>query len=80
MLKMPRARYDELYGDILAGLDPQEIHESLGDNAVLLCWEKPGVWCHRRLAAEWFEGALSIVVPEFGFSQKEIPSWQRERT
>ena len=35
--------------------------------AILLCWEPPGAFCHRRLVAEWLERSLGIVVPELGF-------------
>lgn len=31
---------------------------------VLLCYEKPKQFCHRRLVADWFEKELSIKVPE----------------
>jgi hypothetical protein len=68
------ARYRELYfEEILGALDPKEtlakLHElSAGAEPVLLCWEQPPLtadnWCHRRMAAEWFEKALGIEVPE----------------
>lgn len=51
---------------VLKDLDPGEIAEVLGDNAVMLCWEGPGKNCHRRLVAEWLEKALKIKVPELG--------------
>ncbi len=31
---------------------------------VLLCFEKSGEFCHRRLVAKWLEQRLGIVVPE----------------
>jgi len=49
---------------ILDFLDPQKVFEELGSDAILLCWEKPGKFCHRRLVAEWLEEALEIEVPE----------------
>jgi len=38
----------------------------LGEDAILLCWENSGVFCHRRLVAEWFEEELGVSVPEVG--------------
>lgn len=67
MLKMLREDYDREFEAILADLNPEEIFTALGENAVLLCWEPPNVWCHRRRVAEWLEEALGIVVPEWGF-------------
>ena len=42
----------------------QELNDPLGD-VFLLCYEKPGEFCHRRLVAQWFELNLGIVVPEY---------------
>ncbi|MCP5450956.1 MAG: hypothetical protein H6972_10525 [Gammaproteobacteria bacterium] len=73
MLKLDRAEYDPLYQAILAVLDPRQVWDSLhrlaGDaEPVLLCWERPPFtvtnWCHRRMAADWFEQALDVEVPE----------------
>lgn len=75
MLKMGRTEYDALYEAILSNLDPHEIARELGPNAVLLCWEKPGEWCHRRRAAEWLEQALKIEIPEVGFARSDCPAY-----
>ena len=72
MLKLPRADYDEQFEAILAKLDPEEVYRELGENAVLLCWEKPGDWCHRRRVAEWFEEALGVEIPEYGFDRGSV--------
>lgn len=50
--------------DVLDRLDPAKVVADLGDDAILLCWEKPGEDCHRRLVAEWLEKFLGIIVPE----------------
>jgi hypothetical protein len=71
-LPWPRERFDPFYDSILAGLDPAQLYADLGPNAVLLCWESPNVWCHRRRVAEWLETSLGIVVPEFGFDRAEV--------
>ena len=54
------------YAEVLSKLDPREVYADLGGDAVLLCWERPGAFCHRRLVAEWFEEKLGILVPELG--------------
>jgi hypothetical protein len=56
----------QYYKEILDKLDPKEIYEKLGENAILLCYEKPGQFCHRRLVAEWLEKALGITIKEIG--------------
>jgi len=54
----------QYYKEVLDKLDPQEVYGELGENAIMLCWEKPGQFCHRRVVAEWLEKALGIVVKE----------------
>lgn len=56
-----RASY---YDKVLRQLDPQAIWQELGEDAVLLCWEKPGDFCHRRLVAEWLEKRLGVTIKE----------------
>lgn len=56
--------YREAYHTlILSKLDPQQVFDKL-NGKVLLCWEKAGVFCHRRIVAEWLSTALNIDVPE----------------
>ena len=76
MLKMQKPEYDAGFAEILAKLDPAEIYQTLGENAVLLCWEKPGDACHRRLVAEWLEAALGIEIPEYGFDRIACPAYE----
>lgn len=73
MLDMPLARYEPLYREILAGLDPRamwdRMHELAGGaEPVLMCFERPPFtvenFCHRRLVAAWFEQELGQVVDE----------------
>jgi len=71
MLSMTRADYDARFEEILTKLHPQSLFEQLGENTVLLCFETPNTWCHRRRVAEWFEQNLGIVVPEVGFERSE---------
>lgn len=57
--------YTEMFTThILSRLNPEQVAQELGDGSIMLCWEKPGEFCHRRLVAEWMENALGIVVPE----------------
>jgi hypothetical protein len=70
-----RSAFDRDYDLILESLDPEEVLRDLGDDAVLLCWEAPGVRSHRRRVAEWLEESLGIVVPELGFSRNQSPAY-----
>ena len=56
--------YTEQYTEhVLSRLDPVKVYEEL-DGSILLCWEKAGKFCHRRLVAEWLERATGKRVPE----------------
>ncbi|HAB1595065.1 TPA_asm: hypothetical protein GBW74_22920, partial [Salmonella enterica subsp. enterica serovar Mbandaka] len=61
----------ELYErDILAKLNPEqtwnELHLLMGNvEPVLMCWEKPGEFCHQQLVARWFRRELGISVEEY---------------
>jgi len=76
MLKMSKEDYDREFNFILARLDPQEVYNDLvklgGEDAILLCWEKPNAPCHRRRVAEWLEENLGIVVTEYGMERSEV--------
>jgi len=54
----------QYYKEVLDKLDPKEAFEELGEDATLLCWEKPGNFCHRRIVAEWLEKALGVTIEE----------------
>ncbi len=56
----------QYYEEVLNKLDPKEVYKELGEEAVLLCWEPPGKFCHRRLVAEWLQKALGIIIEEIG--------------
>lgn len=87
MLRMSdQAAYRVKYEAILAQLDPQKVWEDLHrlagkDEAgnqiepIILCFEKPPFteknWCHRRMAAEWFEKHLGVQVPERGYEVEQ---------
>jgi uncharacterized protein (DUF488 family) len=50
--------------EVLETLDAKQVYEELGENAVLLCWEKTGKFCHRHLISNWFKEKLGIEVAE----------------
>ena len=61
--------YISNYFDQLMVLDAQTVWDELhqlasGAEQILLCYEKPGEFCHRRLVAKWFEVELGKVVDE----------------
>jgi hypothetical protein len=49
---------------VLSNLNPETVYRQLGEDAVLLCWEGRGKFCHRRVVAEWLEKFLNIEIPE----------------
>jgi hypothetical protein len=49
--------------EILFPLNPEEIYKEL-QYSILLCWETPDKFCHRRIVAKWLEDSLKIKVPE----------------
>jgi len=57
--------YTKLYYEkVLNNLNPQKVYEELGENAVLLCFEKwddvetGETFCHRRIVAKWLESNI----------------------
>lgn len=63
--------YTKLYYEkVLNKLNAKQVLEELGDNAVLLCYEKWSdiekgtTFCHRRIVADWLEKELGIKVKE----------------
>ncbi len=62
---------EKFYDIVLSKLDPQTIFDELGENSVLLCFEKPTEFCHRFLVAGWLEMNLGIEIDEFGFENDE---------
>ena len=54
-------RYEQ---EVLKQLDPIKVYNELGQNAILLCWEKSKDFCHRHLVAKWFQDNLKIEITE----------------
>jgi len=49
---------------VLFRLDPLQVAKELGQDSILLCWEKPEEFCHRIVVAEWLREA-GIEVEEY---------------
>jgi hypothetical protein len=64
---------------VLDKLDPHKIIKDLGgDNFILLCWEDPGVFCHRRVVAAWMQKEAGVLVEEFNAKLRRHQDWLRE--
>jgi hypothetical protein len=58
------------YKEVLNKLNPREVYNELGEDAVILCWEAPDKFCHRHIVAEWLSDNLVIEIKEYG--EKDI--------
>jgi hypothetical protein len=76
---MDPATFIPLYkAQVLDKLDPHQVIRDLGgDNFLLLCWEPPGEFCHRRVVAVWMEKTTGIKVEEFNPKLKSHQEWLR---
>lgn len=54
----------DYYKSKLSKLDPLQVYKELGEEAILLCFEKQGEHCHRHLVSEWLKNALNIKIEE----------------
>ena len=62
------AWYRRKYIDtVLANLNPEKVLSDLGDNAVMMCYEKPTDFCHRHIIAEWLMERTGTRVEEVQF-------------
>lgn len=63
--KITQEQYAIQYNNHLNTLDVNKVYNDLKDK-VLLCWERPGEFCHRRLVSEWIEKNINgVTVPEW---------------
>lgn len=68
--KFDNNKYIELYYEtVLNKLNVEEMYEKLGSDAILLCYEKPGEFCHRHLIAQWFNENLKLNINEINFEK-----------
>jgi len=67
----PAEYTEEYHRRVLSNLDPKAVLEEIirlfGADATLLCFEKAGDFCHRRLVADWIEKGTGVVIPERKF-------------
>ncbi len=77
--------YVKCYFDqVLSHLDPQTVLQELGDDPILLCYEKGQEFCHRHIVAEWLEMTLHVEVKEIAIDEAgnitflERPKYIRE--
>ena len=64
---------------VLDKLDPHKIIKDLGgDNFIMLCWEDPGVFCHRRVVAAWVQKHTGVLVKELDLKLRRHADWLRE--
>lgn len=54
----------QYYKEVLDKLDPQKVYDELGEDAILLCYEKPGKFCHRHLVSAWLNQKLGFNITE----------------
>jgi hypothetical protein len=64
--------------EVLDKLDARQVlHDLGGDDFVMLCWEPPGEFCHRRVVAAWLQKELKLVVEEFDPKPRIHREWLR---
>jgi hypothetical protein len=69
--EMTDEEFERLFKEhVLDKLDAREVLNDIGDDAILLCWEKPGEFCHRTLVGEWLSIELGIEVKEREYAQR----------
>jgi uncharacterized protein (DUF488 family) len=76
MLSLSEEKYREEYRKILHGLSAEKVASDIkaitrnANKEALLCYEKPGDCCHRRMLAYWLEKELGIEVKEYAFKER----------
>lgn len=62
-----KEEYADRYIRLLMGreIDPMGIAHNFPDGMILLCYEQPGKFCHRRVLADWVERETGVIIPEW---------------
>ena len=55
---------EQYHKEVLNKLDPRQVYEELGADAVILCWEAPDKFCHRHIVADWLFDHIGIEIKE----------------
>lgn len=79
MLKedITRIQYIEGYNRyVLDALDAHKVLDDItrlsgGRDAALLCYEKPGDFCHRHILADWLREKTGVDIEEFGLDSQK---------
>lgn len=87
MIKMEdEAEYERVYRrDILSKLDPKQVYEDLGEDAIIVCHEKYDdivagkTFCHRHIIARWLEEELGIIIPELVDTKQDLKSMLKQK-
>ena len=71
--KITEEQYSKWYIDLILERhqNAQAVYNSIPHGTIMLCYEKPGEFCHRRVLAKWIEQELGHEVPEWT-SEEEI--------
>jgi len=74
-------KYTREYLDLLRGrnIDPHKLIKSIPDGSILLCYEPPGVFCHRLVLAEWIERHTGFVITEWK-NEEELNKEEQNKT
>jgi len=57
--------YSKIYiGCFLDKLNATRVYQELGEDAILLCWERPDKFCHRHIVSNWLSNSLNIQITE----------------
>lgn len=51
------------------GVDPETIFDDIPQGSILLCYEPPGQFCHRRVLANWIEDCTGMIIPEWNSNE-----------
>lgn len=74
-------KYTRDYLDLLKArnVDPKKLIETISEGAILLCYESPGEFCHRRVLADWIERHTGVTVPEWMNEKETVQAAQNEK-
>jgi len=77
--QMTREQYAVFYLDLLTerGITPEKVLAMIPDNSILLCYESPNNFCHRRVLADWVKDKTGVEIPEWK-NEKEQDLAQQE--
>jgi len=58
-------------------LSAEMIYYLLPENSILLCYESPNEFCHRRILAEWIKIETGFIIPEWKNEKEEKAEGQK---